>query len=276
MVAGAMGERWLGRAKMKSVTIDSADGTPLVVRVSGSGPALVLVHGTTGSKDSWALVEPLLAERHTVWNYDRRGRGESGDGDDYDYDLEIDDLVAVSTAVGDDVHIVGHSFGARCALDAVPRLTRPVSLVLYEPPVHVVEARSVAEDALQAIEEGRVAEGLSTFSRELAGISEEEMQLRRSAPAVWEAYLATAPTAVREVRSLLRRSWSPPYRSDLPTLYLRGGATEVATYLAEDEIPTALPTAEVVDLPGQRHIAFATDPVRFATIVTDWVHRHSR
>lgn len=261
---------------MKSVTIGSADGTSLVVRVSGNGPALVLVHGTTGSKDSWALVEPLLAEHHTVWNYDRRGRGQSGDADDYDYDLEIDDLVAVSAAVGDEVHIVGHSFGARCALDAVPRLTRLASLVLYEPPVYVSDARSVAEAALQAIEDGQVEAGLSTFSREIAGISDQEMERRRSATAVWKAYLATAPTAVREVRSLLGRPWSPPYRTDVPTLYLRGGATEVATYLAEHEIALALPTAEVVDLPGQRHIAFATDPARFAAVVTDWVQRHSR
>lgn len=261
---------------MKSLTIGSADGTPLAVRVSGSGPALVLVHGTTGSKDSWAFVEPLLAERHTVWSYDRRGRGGSGDTDEYDYELEVQDLVAVSTAVGDEVHVVGHSFGARCALDAAPQVGRLASLVLYEPPVHVSEARAVAEDALQAIEAGRVEEGLSRFSRELAGISDEEMELRRSVPAVWEAYLATAPTAVREVRSLLNRAWDPPYRIEVPTLYLWGGATEVTTYLARDEISTALPTAEVVELPGQRHIAFATDPARFATVVADWVQRRSR
>lgn len=257
------------------MTIDSADGTQLAVRVSGSGPAMVLVHGTTGSKESWAFVEPLLAENHTVWNYDRRGRGASADTDEYDYDLEIEDLATVSAAVGGDVHIVAHSFGARCALDAVPRLGRLASLVLYEPPVHVVEARSVADAALQAIEEGRVEEGLAMFSRELAGISEEEMGLRRSVPSAWDAYLATAPTAVREVRALLRRAWSPPYRTDVPTLYLRGGATDVPTYLAAHEIAAALPTAEVVELPGQRHIAFATDPGLFAAAVTDFVQRHS-
>ena len=259
---------------MERVTVRSSDGTALAVRVSGDGPSMVLVHGTTGSKDSWAFVEPLLAEEHTVWNYDRRGRGESGDGDDYDYDLELEDLAAVAAAAGHDVHVVGHSFGARCALDAVPRLSRLSSIVLYEPPVHVSEARGVADAAIRDIEEGRVEGGLSTFSRQIAGISEQEMELRRSVPSVWEAYLATAPTAVREVRAVLERTWNPPYRIDAPTLYLRGGATEVATYPSRDEVSSAFPTAEHVELPGQRHIAFATDPSHFAAVVTSFTRRH--
>lgn len=235
---------------------------------------MVLVHGTTGSKDSWTFVAPLLAMHHTVWSYDRRGRGESGDANDYDYDREIEDLHAVAAAAGHRVHVVAHSFGARCALDAVPRLDRLSSLVLYEPPVHFAETRAIADAAIRDIEEGKVEEGLSTFSTRIAGISEQEMESRRSVPAVWEAYLATAPTAAREVRALLARAWNPPYRIDAPTLYLRGEATDVATYPSRDEVSWAFPTAEPIELPGQRHIAFATDPARFAAAVISFTRRH--
>ena len=53
------------------VSVRAPDGVPLSVRVTGAGQPLVLVHGTTGSRESWALIEPLLAEHFTVWSYDR-------------------------------------------------------------------------------------------------------------------------------------------------------------------------------------------------------------
>jgi alpha-beta hydrolase superfamily lysophospholipase len=98
--------------------VTSADGTTLSARVSGRGSPLVLVHGTTGSKESWALVERGLAGSHTVWSYDRRGRGDSADDPArYALEREVDDLVAVLDDLGEPAHLLGHSFGG-CGLDA--------------------------------------------------------------------------------------------------------------------------------------------------------------
>jgi hypothetical protein len=68
---------------MPDTTITSADGTTLAARRSGRGSPLVLVHGAIGDVDTFALIEGLLAERHSVWVYSRRGWGGSGDGRDY-------------------------------------------------------------------------------------------------------------------------------------------------------------------------------------------------
>ena len=59
---------------MPSMTVTSADGTMLAVRRTGGGSPLVLVHGALGDLDTFALIEGLLAERHSVWVYSRRGR----------------------------------------------------------------------------------------------------------------------------------------------------------------------------------------------------------
>ena len=61
--------------------VNSSDGTPIAFWRSGSGPPLVLVHGTTGAHWSFAFLSPVLAERFTLYALDRRGRGESGDAD---------------------------------------------------------------------------------------------------------------------------------------------------------------------------------------------------
>jgi pimeloyl-ACP methyl ester carboxylesterase len=59
---------------MPDTTITSADGTTLAARRFGRGSPLVIVHGAIGDLDTFALIEGLLAERHSVWVYSRRGR----------------------------------------------------------------------------------------------------------------------------------------------------------------------------------------------------------
>jgi hypothetical protein len=51
---------------MPETTITSADGTKLAARCSGHGSPMVLVHGALGDLDTFALIEGLLAERHSV------------------------------------------------------------------------------------------------------------------------------------------------------------------------------------------------------------------
>ena len=119
------------RARMLETTITSADGTTLAARHSGHGSPMVLVHGAIGSLETFALIEGLLAERHSVWVYSRRGRGGSGDGPHYGLDREVEDVLAVLAAAGDHAHLLGHSGGAIYSLlgrhaAAVVAIARPV------------------------------------------------------------------------------------------------------------------------------------------------------
>ena len=117
---------------MPDTMITSADGTKLAARHCGQGSPMVLVHGALGSIETFALVEGPLAERHTVWVYSRRGRGGSGDSPPYSLEREVDDVLAVLAAAGDDAHLLGHSAGAIYSLlaaaqqhdVAVPRAVR--------------------------------------------------------------------------------------------------------------------------------------------------------
>jgi pimeloyl-ACP methyl ester carboxylesterase len=53
----------------------SADGTKIAFERRGSGEAILLVHGTTGSTQSWGLVASILAEQFSVTAMDRRAMG---------------------------------------------------------------------------------------------------------------------------------------------------------------------------------------------------------
>jgi pimeloyl-ACP methyl ester carboxylesterase len=63
----------------------SKDGTPIAYEKFGSGPALILVDGALCSRKFGPMpkLAPLLAQRFTVFVYDRRGRGVSGDTQPY-------------------------------------------------------------------------------------------------------------------------------------------------------------------------------------------------
>ena len=113
--------------------VPSRDGTSIGYAVSGSGPPLVLVHGTTGAHWSFALLAPHLEDRFTVCAVDRRGRGGSGDTTEYSIEREFEDVAAVVDALPEPAGVFGHSYGATVALGAARLGAEPGKLVLYEP-----------------------------------------------------------------------------------------------------------------------------------------------
>jgi pimeloyl-ACP methyl ester carboxylesterase len=124
----------------------SADGTKIAFERRGSGEPILLVHGTTGSTQSWALVAPILAKRFCVVVMDRRGHGESGAGPSHSTEVQAQDVISVIDAVGEAVHLVGHSGGARVTLTAALHTDRLRSLVLYEPPIALQHCRADLAD----------------------------------------------------------------------------------------------------------------------------------
>jgi pimeloyl-ACP methyl ester carboxylesterase len=81
--------------------ITSHDGIQIAYQRSGTGPPLILVHGTGGSATRWAPVAPTLAEHFSVYAVDRRGRGESGDSASYAVEREYEDIAALLLIGGD-------------------------------------------------------------------------------------------------------------------------------------------------------------------------------
>jgi len=95
----------------------------------------VLVHGGTADHTRWLSILPALEERFTVYAVDRRGRGLSGDAPEYAIEREFEDVAAVVDAIDGPVDVLGHSYGALCALEAALLTDKIRRLALYEPPV---------------------------------------------------------------------------------------------------------------------------------------------
>src|SRR5687767_15282020 len=87
-------------------------------RYAGEGPALVLIHGITGTWRHWEKVMPGLAERFTVLAPDLLGHGESAKPrGDYSLGAFASGIRDLLLTLGiEQATIVGHSLGGGVAL----------------------------------------------------------------------------------------------------------------------------------------------------------------
>jgi pimeloyl-ACP methyl ester carboxylesterase len=249
--------------------VRSADGTPIAVWRSGEGRPLVLVHGTTADHTRWAPVLPAFEAGFEVLNVDRRGRGRSGDAGTYELEREFEDLAAVAEWAGDDVYVLGHSYGGVCSLEAALLTDRIAKLILYEPPLGFVAAPPEVVEQLETLNAaGRPDELIVYFFREVVGVPPDQIGFLRSLP-TWDARVAAAGTIPREERAAREYRFVPDrFRAlSVPTLFLQGGDSPEPFRQAGAAVESALPDCSVVVLPGQRHAAMDTAPELFTAEV---------
>jgi pimeloyl-ACP methyl ester carboxylesterase len=248
-------------------TVKSNDGTAIAYAKSGSGPALVLVHGTTADHARWAPILPSLEKKFTVYAIDRRGRGASGDAATYAIEREFEDVAAVVDSIGGPVRLLGHSYGAVCSLEASLRTKNLAKLVLYEPPIPsgvAIYPPGSIENLQSLLASGDRDAVVTTFFRGIVKMPESEVTMMKSLPN-WPARVAAAHTIPRELLA------DETYRFDAarfasmktPTLLLLGGDSPAFFKAAIDNVHAAVATSKVVVLPGQQHTAINTAPDLF-------------
>jgi pimeloyl-ACP methyl ester carboxylesterase len=250
--------------------VRSVDGTLIAFHRTGSGPPLVLVHGAAGDHGRWDVggVREALAAHRTVYAMDRRGRGGSGDAPEYRLDLEFDDVAAVVRSIQAPVDLLGHSYGALCALEAALRVDNLNRLILYEPPIPLGGDPVASPEQVAAMErllaEGDREGALVHFLVRIAGISEDEVEILRGAPS-WRGRVAAAHTLVREERACDGYVFDPArFRLvTVPTLLLVGSASEPLYHAATEAVAAALPNSRIVVFQGEKHVAMNTAPDRF-------------
>lgn len=114
----------------------SPDGTKIAYEVTGSGPALLLVHGGGQTRRSWNQIGYVdrLAKQFTVITMDLRGTGDSDKPvvqEAYALDRLIEDFVAVADAAGAKrFNIWGFGHGGTLARYMAARSDRVGSAVL--------------------------------------------------------------------------------------------------------------------------------------------------
>ncbi len=123
------------------------NGTRLYYELAGRGEPLVLIHGWSFDTRCWDDQVPAFSQHFRVLRYDLRGFGRSDVpqvGAAYSH---TDDLVALLDHLDlERVHLLGHSFGGRIAIDFALRYPeRTLSLLLPEAAVDLNDPPALEE-----------------------------------------------------------------------------------------------------------------------------------
>ena len=248
---------------MSTHTITSADGTVLVYDRIGQGPALVLVDGAFCSRRFGPApkLAPRLADRFTVFAYDRRGRGDSGDTAPYAVERDIEDLEAVLGAAGGSASVAGFSSGAILALMAAAAGAPIDRLVAWEPPLVIDQPGghrppSDAADQLSAlIATGRRDHAVKYYLTRVMGAPTAAYYLMRLAP-MWPKMRAAAPSLPHDLAVFTTGATHPTgwlSRVRTPTLAVSGAKSPAALQGGTRTVAGTVPGAAYRTLAGQSH-----------------------
>jgi pimeloyl-ACP methyl ester carboxylesterase len=265
----------MARTDEATVTrVASGDGTQIACWTNGTGPPLVLVHGTPADHTRWRPLLPCLEPHVTVHAMDRRGRGASGDAPTYDLTREHEDVAAVvnaaAEAAGAPVDLYGHSHGGIVAFGAATLTPNLGRLVLYEgwpvPNPEVYALPPGLEDRMDALLAAGDRDGVvEAVFRELVLVSDADMEAFKAAPS-WPGRVAAAHTITREVRAETTARLDPEVaaRITVPVLLLTGQHSSDPCKPDIEAVAAALPDARIVVIEGQGHVADVLIPEVFA------------
>jgi pimeloyl-ACP methyl ester carboxylesterase len=260
-------------------TVTSADGTTIAYETQGIGPALILVDGAMCHRDFGPArgLAAALADTHTVYLYDRRGRGQSGNTVPWQKDREIDDLAALLDAAGGQAHLLGCSSGAVLAADAAAQHPGFTRIALYEPPFIVDDTRAprgtdFTHDTEALIARGDRSAAIRKFMKDV-GVPAAMLHIMALTP-VWKKLKATAHTLPYDQHILGDTGRGLPLDptrwagATMPALVMDGGKSPQYMRNAARALSEALPNAGYRTLPGQTHVV---KPTALAPAVKDFL-----
>ena len=278
-----------GRRDVVSIESDPlARDFGLTAAMTGSGPAVVLVHGSLGDYRQWAPIADVLRSRHRVIALSRRfhwpNAAPSPDAD-YSYTTHRDDLLQYVQALARPVCLVGHSYGAGVALLAAlrdPSLVR--ALVLIEPAFHgflpgggaAADAEAASRSAMIAQVQTSAAAGqdedaaraLTDWIQGGAGGFDGLPASVRSG--LIENAATVGPTFAHEAPPL---SCADLRALQVPALVLNGERTRLYYRLVGERLASCLAAASHQTIADAAHMAIVERPVETAALILSFFAR---
>jgi pimeloyl-ACP methyl ester carboxylesterase len=254
-------------------TITGSTGATVSYSVAGSGPALVLAHGAFSDHETnWAFVSPLFQQQFTVYAIARRGRGVTDTTEGHTLEDEARDVADVVRSIGAPVYLLGHSYGAHCALLAAAQLSdRIEKLVLYE----AIWPHEIKPDALAALETLAAAGAWDQFAfaffANTLHVPTEELEAVRASD-LWLPIVADAPASLGDLRALGAYRFDPRRFAalDIPVMLQIGSESPRSLYVT-DALAAVLPNARIDTLAGQAHEGMTTAPELYAEATTKFL-----
>lgn len=246
---------------------------------SGQGPAMLMLPGSYATPAAWKGITNAFNSSFRILSTSLPGYGSTPEVRP-DGDPNIDRLVEfvgqVVDAVGEPVHVVGHSWGAQLVLAAVlANRIRPLSVVCFEAnPIFAQPSdgpfpwRPDIEAMVDRFEVALAEGNLDAASIIIDFYS--RLGTFQSMPESVRAFCrATATTNLRDWHSAA--TFTPPFTAfaavDLPVTLVRGGETPAPIIDVTRQLAANIPDANETVVAGADHFLISTHTAVCAEIV---------
>jgi pimeloyl-ACP methyl ester carboxylesterase len=247
-------------------TVTSSDGTTIAYGRYGDGPAVILVGGAMSYRrfKKYVQISEALADRCTVINYDRRGRGDSGEAGPVSVQREVDDIAALIGAVGGHASLFGWSSGGALAVRAAAADIGVERLVAYETPFMVdpglkFPTRDYSERLDELVAAGEQRRAAKHFMRNAIGMPGPLVTVMSLLP-MFMGFAATAHTLPFDWAALgPHNMYGSPLQAaewagvTCPTLVAYGAKSPASLQNGSRALAEVLPNASLRELEGQTH-----------------------
>jgi pimeloyl-ACP methyl ester carboxylesterase len=240
----------------------SIDGASIAYAETGSGPPVLLIHGTAAAL--WAeLPEQLADVGHRVIAYDRRSFGGSQQPPVSDLNRHVRDAAALlETLDAAPATVVGWSMGGVIALAlAIARPELVSALVLIEPPLHAKRhpsPRMMAGIVRAKVLErrGRPEEGAEAFSRWATRERSGGSTFEKAPPEIRELVLSNSEAILAELDGGTGEEITREALAEIacPVVCLLGTNSDQAYEGAAKRLARRLPSVQLVTIEGAGHV----------------------
>lgn len=276
-------------ARIATVPDITANGVRFTVRELGNGNPLILLHGFTGSSQSWWPVLDRFADGHRLIAIDLIGHGQSEappNPERYEFERALADLAEIAGQLeAVPATWLGYSMGGRLALGVALRYPALVSRLIVEsasPGIDDATERAARRQADAALASRIDREGIEAFVEAWEALPLWSSQHNVAHSALLrqrEIRLANRPLGLaNSLRGMGQGSqpslWNGLARLEAPTLLIAGELDNKFAGIAS-RMAARLPNTTLAIVPGAGHAVHLERPDDYVATVDTFLSRNS-
>lgn len=241
----------------------------LFYRHYGEGQPVIILHGIFGISDNWVTIGRRLAEKFEVFILDQRNHGQSPHNDTFNYFALAEDLFEfIEDHQLTNPILIGHSMGGKVVMNfALEHPHRVDKLIVVDMSVRAYPARQQHMDILNAmssinfdeISSRDEVEEVITASVKSPKISQfilKNLYRIGKSRLAWRINVDALYNNIENVFEGL----DSPYTSDVPALFVKGGASDYILDKDYELILQKFPNAQFTTIDNASHWVHADAP----------------
>jgi len=252
----------------------------LFYRHYGEGQPVIILHGIFGISDNWVTIGRRLAEKFEVFILDQRNHGQSPHNDTFNYFALAEDLFEfIEDHQLTNPILIGHSMGGKVAMNfALEHPHRVDKLIVVDMSVRAYPARQQHMNILNAmssinfdeISSREEVEEIITSAVKSPKISQfilKNLYRIGKSRLAWRINVDAIYNNIENVFEGLEL----PYTSDIPALFVKGGASD---YILDEDYELILqkfPNVQFTTIDNASHWVHADAPDELCAKFSDFL-----